>query len=216
MGSQVTPGRSHHDIRERDDERVTISPAFHSILTVTRRRPYASVPLILSTRHKLNGLNVKHLSPVRLVYKHPFEHRLGFDTGLEELENLLDLVTDDGVEDHESDDTMATQPRLRPFGRVASTLSQVNPPPLLLGEHEASLALPLEQPSTTAGVCGRCCAEVTLSVETRRAACLSREQTALSGGVGLSRPCVCASLGPQERDRREAKGSRPRWLLATC
>jgi hypothetical protein len=56
--------------------------------------------LVLAARHKLDGLNVKHLSPVRLVFEHPFEHRLGFDTGLEELENLLDLVTDDGIEDH--------------------------------------------------------------------------------------------------------------------
>jgi len=56
--------------------------------------------LVQSARDELDGLNVKHLAPVGLVYEHPFEHRLGFDTGLEELENLLDLVTDDGIEDH--------------------------------------------------------------------------------------------------------------------
>ena len=67
---------------------------------------------------------MKHLSPVRLGYEHPFEHRLGFDTGLEELENLLDLVTDDGVEDH------ATRIR-RQSGRVFGLLG--GSPPLVCG-----------------------------------------------------------------------------------
>jgi hypothetical protein len=64
---------------------------------------------------------VEHVSPIRLVHEHTAEHRFSFDTGLEELKDLLNLVADDGVEDH--------GPRIRRqlsrvfglFGRLNST-----------------------------------------------------------------------------------------------
>ena len=78
-----------------------ITPIRDGRLRVSRRFDEASVGLVLSARHELDGLDVKHVSPIRLVYEHPAEHRLSFDTRLEELENLLDLLADDGIEDHQ-------------------------------------------------------------------------------------------------------------------
>jgi DNA invertase Pin-like site-specific DNA recombinase len=54
----------------------------------------------ISRIYKLDGLDVEHVSPARLVYEHTAEHRLSLAACLEELENLLDLVADDGIEDH--------------------------------------------------------------------------------------------------------------------
>jgi len=62
--------------------------------------PAQTAPLVEPARHELDGLNVKHVSPVRLVYEHTSERRLSLDARFEELKNLLDLVADDGVEDH--------------------------------------------------------------------------------------------------------------------
>jgi hypothetical protein len=62
--------------------------------------PAQTAPLVEPARYELDGLNVKHVSPVRLVYEHTSEHRLSLDARFEELKNLLDLVADDGVEDH--------------------------------------------------------------------------------------------------------------------
>ena len=62
--------------------------------------PAQTAPLVEPARHELDGLNVKHVSPVRLVYEHTSEDRLSLEARFEELKNLLDLVADDGVEDH--------------------------------------------------------------------------------------------------------------------
>ena len=86
--------------------------------------PAQTAPLVEPARHELDGLNVKHVSPVRLVYEHTSEDRLSLNARLEELKNLLDLVADDGIEDHGAR-IRRRRRSLRPFGRVTSTLSQV-------------------------------------------------------------------------------------------
>ena len=80
--------------------------------------PAQTAPLVEPARYELDGLNVKHVSPVRLLYEHTSEDRLSLEARFEELKNLLDLVADDGVEDHATRIRLAERARLRPFRRV--------------------------------------------------------------------------------------------------
>ena len=56
--------------------------------------------LVLSARDELHALDVERVSPFGLVFEHRFEHRLRLGRRVEELDDLMDLVRDDGVEDH--------------------------------------------------------------------------------------------------------------------
>ena len=56
--------------------------------------------LVLEACYELDRLDVEDLSPARFILEHGFEHRLGLGGRSEELDDLLDLVGDDGVEDH--------------------------------------------------------------------------------------------------------------------
>jgi hypothetical protein len=56
--------------------------------------------LVLAAGHELDGLDVEDIAPVGLVLKGAFEHRLGLTEGPVELDDSVDLVRDDGIEDH--------------------------------------------------------------------------------------------------------------------
>ena len=56
--------------------------------------------LVLATCYELDRLDVEDLSPARFILEHGLEHRLGLAGRSEELDDLFDLVGDDGVEDH--------------------------------------------------------------------------------------------------------------------
>jgi hypothetical protein len=55
--------------------------------------------LVPSARNELHARDVESLSPVRLVFENRLEHRFGLSRRVEELNHLMDLVRDDGVED---------------------------------------------------------------------------------------------------------------------
>ena len=56
--------------------------------------------LVLAACYELDRLDVEDLSPARFILEHGLESRLGLGGRSEELDDLLDLVGDDGVEDH--------------------------------------------------------------------------------------------------------------------
>jgi hypothetical protein len=66
---------------------------------MSRPGPFSSVQ---AARNELDALYVESLSPVRLVLENPFEHRLRLGWRIEELNDLMDLVRNDGVEDHDA------------------------------------------------------------------------------------------------------------------
>ena len=56
--------------------------------------------LVLPAGHELDRVELKHVSPIRLVLEHCLKHRLGLGRRSKELDDLMDLIRDDGVEDH--------------------------------------------------------------------------------------------------------------------
>jgi hypothetical protein len=85
---------------------VHVSPPFisraHSGQTfvLPPEHPSNGGALVRSPRNELHALDVESLSPVRLVFENRLEHRLGLGRRVEELNDLMDLVRNDGVEDH--------------------------------------------------------------------------------------------------------------------
>ena len=65
------------------------------------RAPTPSSSSVQPARHELDWLDVQHVMPIRFVSENLLEHRLSLKGRGEELDDLLDLVGDDGVEDHQ-------------------------------------------------------------------------------------------------------------------
>src|SRR4051795_3885650 len=74
--------------------------------------------LVQTTGNELNGLDVQQITPVRLVPQNFLKHRLGLRRRAEELDDLLDLVGNDGVEDNRPSIREWSGAVFGPLGRV--------------------------------------------------------------------------------------------------
>jgi hypothetical protein len=56
--------------------------------------------LVPAAGDELDGLDPENVFPVRLVFDHQLDHRLGLGRRAVELDHLVDLTGDDRIEDH--------------------------------------------------------------------------------------------------------------------